>query len=60
MQQLDLFSSDTEDKLHGDVCRGGIGMKKCIYCGVNDPRNKRSYLCEECFEKQLTKKTEAS
>lgn len=35
-------------------------MKKCIYCGVSDTRNERSYLCEECFEKQLTKKTEAS
>jgi len=35
-------------------------MKKCIYCGVNDIRNERSYLCEDCFEKQLEKKMEAS
>lgn len=29
-----------------------LDMNKCIECG-NEARNKRSYLCRDCFDKAL-------
>ncbi|GIO25365.1 hypothetical protein J11TS1_39460 [Oceanobacillus sp. J11TS1] len=31
-------------------------MKKCIDCNLNEVRNKRSSLCDKCFEKAFKRK----